>query len=316
MIHTAFFRWCALAVVAVSGLFLAVPQPAHAGSAQPYMVCTDAPWAPFQMTSQQGVFGFDIDVMRAIAAIEGFDIKIKDMVFDAIIPSLRHGACDIGASSFSISNQRQRLVDFSSPYYVTNQALLVRKANQSSVFGILTGRGKTGLVGATRGSSAAQWIQMQLIGQGYDVERKLYKGYSWAIKALFSGQVDAVIEDVDAAQAAVARHADQLMIAGLIKSHEYYGFPVPPGDPYDLLPRLNKGMAKLGLQVVETDGGRTLDVQPGTPWAQLAAVYFGSNMQSIAVAWRQCGQLIRRAGSLDDVRNYTQCMAKTVAAKP
>lgn len=314
MNYARYLRYLAIAAAGalLIGTGQAAPAPTEPQRVELYTVCTDAPWSPFQVGHDGGMFGFDIDVMRAIAAVQGFDVQIQDMVFDSIIPSLRHGECDIGASSFSVNHDRRRLIDFSTPYYVTNQSVLTRVNDKSSALQILTGLGATDLIGATRGSSGARWIRTQLIEQGYDIHRRLYKDYSSAIEALLNGKLDAVIEDVVFARAAVAARPGKLVVAGVIKTHELYSFVVPPSDPNNLLPRINKGMAKLGLTVIDTESGRELVIQPGTPWARLYAVYFGANTRALAPAWAKCGKIIRDAGTFDDVASYTQCMADAV----
>ena len=54
--------------------------------ADPYIVASDIPWKPFEMITDDGeFFGFDLDLMRAIAVTAGFEIEIENVAFDAII---------------------------------------------------------------------------------------------------------------------------------------------------------------------------------------------------------------------------------------
>ncbi|MFQ6033721.1 MAG: transporter substrate-binding domain-containing protein, partial [Candidatus Bipolaricaulia bacterium] len=135
---------------------------------KPYVVCSDIPWDPFEMVTAGGeYFGFDLDVMRAIAAIEGYQIKIQNLAFDSIIPALGAGQCDIGASGFTITAEREQAVDFSNPYWLSNQAVIVRQdSGYASLDDVFCCGHK---IGAQRGTTGADWVQGQ-IDQGVDVE--------------------------------------------------------------------------------------------------------------------------------------------------
>ena len=60
-------------------------------------VGTEATFAPFEFMDEQTheVTGFDIDVIRAMAKAVGDDVKIHNMGFDALIPSLQTGVIDV-----------------------------------------------------------------------------------------------------------------------------------------------------------------------------------------------------------------------------
>lgn len=314
MNYTNYLRFftVTLAVILLAGIGMATPQLAQAADDGPYTVCSDIPWPPFEMTANGENFGFDLDIMRAIAVVQGYDIEIQNLSFDAIIPSLRAGKCDVGASGFTITAKRDRVVDFSDPYYLSNQAVVIRSDDKGGLVDALTGNGPAGAIGAQRGTTGAAWIKEHLVEQGYDVDRKLYETYPLAIRDLVSGRIDAVIQDDPASKASIATYPDKLVVAGLIKTYEYFGFPVQSGDPNNLLPRIAEGLAGLGLNVVDTAAGQELHIQPGTPFAHLTAAYFGPDNESIAAAWNECQEGILNAEDMADVEAYAQCMAKAV----
>ncbi|MCD5408586.1 transporter substrate-binding domain-containing protein [Candidatus Bipolaricaulota bacterium] len=122
--------------VVVVGLLLGLGAVAQ----EVYIVASDIPWAPFEMVNEAGEFlGFDLDLMRAIAHVAGFQIEIKNIAFDAIIENVRTGRADIGASGFTITAERDRVVDFSIPYFLSNQAVLVRKDSGLNIVTALAG---------------------------------------------------------------------------------------------------------------------------------------------------------------------------------
>ena len=73
-----------------------------------YIVASDISWPPFEWKDEAGNYvGFDLDVMRAIADLEGYKIEIQDVVFDSIIGGVIADKYDIGASGFTITAKRE-----------------------------------------------------------------------------------------------------------------------------------------------------------------------------------------------------------------
>src|SRR5699024_2193324 len=289
-----------------------MPLPAAAADGGPYTVCSDVPWPPFEMAHEGDMFGFDLDVQRAIAAVQDYDIEIQNLSFDAIIPSLRTGKCDIGASGFTITEKRAGVVDFSEPYYLSNQAIVIRSDGSANMVQALTGQGPSGAIAAQRGTTGAAWAKENLVEKGYDVDIKLYETYPMAVMDLVNERVDAVVQDQPASKASIAAYPDELTVGGLIMTYEYFGFPVRQGDPNELLPRIADGLEQLGLNVSDGAGGKELNIQPDTAWANLTAAYFGPDNETITAAWQECKQGILEAENMDDVEAYAQCMADAV----
>lgn len=248
-----------------------------------YIVASDIPWAPFEMVTADGqFFGFDLDVMRAVSIVAGFDIEIQNIAFDAIIQTVKSGKADIGASGFTITAEREKSIDFSQPYYLSNQAVVIRKDSGLNIVSALAGQGPTKAIGAQNGTTGFDWADTNGIG----IQVKGYEYYPTAILDLVNGRVDAVVQDEPASQASLAAYPDDLTIAGIINTYEYFGFLVADGDPEGLLPRINAAMNALGLSVVtEAGGAKRLVVTPGSVWENLLKGYFGPTNDQIEAAW-------------------------------
>ena len=92
-----------------------------------YTVASDTTWAPFEWADAAGnLYGFDLDVMRCIAILEGYEINIVSYDWDIIFDDVGIGRVDIGASGATIKPDRALKVDFSEPYWGSDQAVLVR----------------------------------------------------------------------------------------------------------------------------------------------------------------------------------------------
>lgn len=294
--RSAFVLALALALAIGAGI---IPQAQQ----KPYTVCSDIPWDPFEMVTAGGeYFGFDLDVMRMIAILEGYEIEIQNMAFDAIIPAVQAGKCDIGASGFTITEEREEVVDFSCPYWTSNQAVIVR---QDAGFATLDDVFCCGhKIGAQRGTTGADWVQTNLVDQGVDVQLVLYETYPLAVLDLFNKRIDAVVQDEPASKASIAAYPGVLTIAGIIETNEYFGFLVAEGDPHGLLSKFASGMCKLGYCCL------CGSVVSGSPWENLVKAYFGPPGDVIEACWLECkGKLLTER----DVMGFAACMANCVA---
>lgn len=266
-----------------------------------YIVGSDIPWAPFQMITDDGeFFGFDLDLMRAIAITAGFEIEIRNIAFAALIGSVVAGKVDIGASGFTITAEREEAIDFSKPYYLSNQAVVIRKDSGLNIVTAMAGLGPNRAVGAQHGTTGLWWVEGNLHEAGIDVALKGYETYPTAILDLVAGRIDAVIQDEPASRAAISAFPDILTIAGIIHTYEYFGFLVAEGDPEGLLPRINDALATLGLTVVEGPGGlQEIVVEEGSFIEGLLTVYFGPDLDEITAAWEKSKDLLLVDGDLE-----------------
>lgn len=81
-------------------------------------VLTNSGYPPYEELTEDGkLYGFDIDVITRAAEIAGYDVEIKDVDFDAIVPSIKTGKADIGIAGITPSKERKKSVDFSDVYY-------------------------------------------------------------------------------------------------------------------------------------------------------------------------------------------------------
>lgn len=261
-------------------------------AAEKFIVGSDMAWPPFEWVSTKGHYlGFDLDLMRMIAVLEGYEIEIQDIAFDSIIPAVIAGLVDIGASGFTITAERAQVVDFSSPYWVSDQAVLVRADSGLNIVTALLPRRK---VGAQRGTTGALWVEDNLLAKGVGVELILYETYPEAVMDLLAGRLDAVIQDQAPSEQAVRQYPGRLVIVGIIKTYEEFGFLVAKGDPKRILPRIERGLKKL------RDTGA---------WDNLVAAYFGNPLEVIEAAWEACISIL--TVERDPIR-YAACLAAKV----
>jgi len=256
-------------------------------AAEKYKVASDTTWPPFEWADAAGnLYGFDLDAMRCIAVVEGFEIDIISYDWDIIFNDVGIGRVDIGASGATITEERELKVDFSDPYWTSDQAIMVHTDSGLNVVSALTG-GKT--VGAQIETTGAGWIQENLIDQGVDVKLSEYPLYPLAVLDLINRNIDIVIQDEPAAAASAAVE-DDVIIVGIVVTGEEFGFFVEEDDPNGLLPMINSGIKKL---------------QASGAWDNLIKAYVGTDLGNVEAAWQESKDLLE-AG---DVDGFAQSLA-------
>lgn len=88
---------------------------------------TNAAFAPFEYIEGTKKVGFDITMSENIAEDAGMKLEVIDMAFDSLIGALQAGQIDFIAAGMSVTEERKKNVDFSQPYYSSNQVIIVRK---------------------------------------------------------------------------------------------------------------------------------------------------------------------------------------------
>ncbi|MGP1485936.1 MAG: basic amino acid ABC transporter substrate-binding protein [Campylobacter sp.] len=91
---------------------------------------TAANYPPFEFVdSSNKITGFDIDLVAEISKRAGFEYKLVNMSFDGLIPALKAGKINAIISAMSATEDRRKSIDFSTPYYSTENIYLRKKGN-------------------------------------------------------------------------------------------------------------------------------------------------------------------------------------------
>lgn len=83
-------------------------------------VGTSADFKPFEYYDENGeLVGFDIDLMNAVGEKIGYDIAFVPMSFDKLIPAVVGGEIDCAISCITVTEERERVIDYSREYLKT-----------------------------------------------------------------------------------------------------------------------------------------------------------------------------------------------------
>ncbi len=88
---------------------------------------TNPGFPPFGYTDGNNIVGFDICLGQLIAREYGANIEVVGMIFRDLIPALTAGEIDLIAAAMTITEERKQTVDFSVPYFTTEQVILIKK---------------------------------------------------------------------------------------------------------------------------------------------------------------------------------------------
>lgn len=200
------------------------------------VIATDATWPPMEFVdSNKQLVGYSIDYMTAAAKAAGFKAVFKNVAWDGIFAGLAAGKYDAVCSSVTITEKRQKSMDFSIPYFKVRQALIVAKDSDAKSLADLKGQKVGGQIGTT-GYFAIKAAE--------GVEAKSYDEVGLAMEDLNVGRIAGVVcDDPVAANYAMVQYKDTLKIATVIESGEVelYGVAVKKGNK-EVLDLLNKGI--------------------------------------------------------------------------
>lgn len=149
---------------------------------------SEATFPPFEYIDENNkIVGFEIDLIAELSKRVGFSYKIENMAFDAIIPALKIGKIDIGLSGMSATDDRRKSIDFSKPYYKTQNLFLKQKTNHKIT-------DKTSLngkkIGAQQGS-IQELAATKIVG----AEILRFENSIAVLGGLKAGKIDAMIVD-------------------------------------------------------------------------------------------------------------------------
>ena len=153
------------------------------------VVGTEATYGPYEfLDDNANPIGCDIWLAQQIADELGVELKIQDMAFDGIIPAVLSGSVDVGASGFSVTEERKKRVLYSDTFYTSGLSLVTTKAKASAVKSMKDLEGKTiGVQIGTTSHTAAKKVKGAKI--------VTFNTAGEAILDLSIGGSDAVIND-------------------------------------------------------------------------------------------------------------------------
>ncbi|NYE35597.1 polar amino acid transport system substrate-binding protein [Nocardioides cavernae] len=202
-------------------------------------VCTDAPYPPFVYEQKGKLVGFDVDLGQAVADELGVDLDVIDVAFDDITSgtSLNTDECDVAISAMTITGERARVLDFSSPYFDAKQALITPRGSGLDQIAELAGQ-RVGVQKDTTGETYLSDYAPE------STEVVAYDDAAGLQQALNSGELDAAMLDNTVSGQFVADNP-KLKLSREFDTGEQYGMAVRKDGNIPLLRTINSTLAEL-----------------------------------------------------------------------
>ncbi|OLU34196.1 amino acid ABC transporter substrate-binding protein [Pseudomonas sp. PA15(2017)] len=202
----------------------------------------DPTYMPFEMTNKRGeIIGFEVDLLKAMTKAMGVKLELVSTSYDGIIPALLTDKFDMIGSGMTLTQERNLRINFSEPFIVVGQTLLIRKELADKVKSykdLNSGDYRiTSKIGTT-GEMVAKKLIAQAKYSGFDNEQE-------AVMDVVNGKADAFIYDAPYNVVAVNKAgAGKLVFLDEPFTFEPLAFGLKKGD-YDSINWINNWLHQI-----------------------------------------------------------------------
>ncbi|MCQ2085312.1 MAG: ABC transporter permease subunit [archaeon] len=210
----------AVFMVAVFLLTIAVPLASNTedtdAAGNTIIIESSPDFAPYDYYYGTEFAGIDMDILRAISNDIGKKIEFRPNDFGSILTSVTQHKCDMGASGFTITEERKESVLFTDDYALIRQVVVAKAGLDIKTIDDI--RGKT--IAAQNGTSGADYAE------GVTSNLRLHSGYAQVVLDILNGVAFCEVVDDAVGMAQVSAYPDQLAIYDVLTDaeDEHYGF--------------------------------------------------------------------------------------------
>jgi len=191
-------------------------------------VATSADLPPLTWRDKSGeITGFEIDLVRALAEAMRLDVRFVVRPFPDLLATLEDGEADLVIAGMTMTPERNARVAFAGPYFVSGTAVVAR----SEAIARAADAGELDdaklRYAALADSTSAEFVAREL-PRAKLVETRDYEA---AVALLLGDQVDGIVADFLACQAAVWRNPEADLAISTPFTTEPLGIALPADDP-------------------------------------------------------------------------------------
>ena len=199
-------------------------------------IITHAAYAPFEYLQGDGIKGFDIDLVRVAAEKAGYAVRIEHVGWESLFNEIENREADFAVSAITINADRKQTYDFSVPYFLSTNKILVREDSEIKSAEDLKGK----IVAVQTGTTGQEKAEAILGENNPDILE--FENNNLAIQEMLSGRADAVVGDNIVLEEYVKNNPNRKLKVITDKSFEkeYYGLLFPKGS--ELRPEMDKAI--------------------------------------------------------------------------
>lgn len=188
--------------------------------------------------------GWEYDAVNEICRRLNCVVDWQVSSWDTMIAAVHEGQFDIGMDGITITDERREQVDFSDPYMVSQQFMLVRADETRFATPEEFSADSELLIGSQTGTTNFYTaVYAVLDGDEANPRIKLFENFGAAVQALIAGDVDMVLLDAASSQGYIGANPEQLKIIGDPLGTEEFGFIFTPGS--SLVAPFNQAIAQM-----------------------------------------------------------------------
>jgi len=180
----------------------------------------------FREEGTNNIVGFDIDLAKEAAKRMGVEVKFQPVIWDTVIEELNNGNIDVIWNGMSITEKRQKQIDFTKPYISDRQLIVVQKGSAITNKAGLAGK----KVGIQAASSAIEAVEKDKATADAIGELVQFDNNNDALLDLKSGRLDAVVVDEVVGRYYLAKHAEAYQVLEENFGSEDFGIGVRKTD--------------------------------------------------------------------------------------
>jgi polar amino acid transport system substrate-binding protein len=183
-------------------------------------------FVPWAMKDKKGeLIGFEIDAAKKFAEDLGVKIEFVPTKWSGIIPALITGKFDVLIGGMTITTQRNMKINFSRPYYYTEQGLMAHK-KKAAGFKVADFNSPKVTIAARLGSVAAIAAKQRFP----KAKLRLFDDEPAAVQELRNGNVHAMVSAQPLPSSMAADYPDTIMVYDEVMMLEAIGIGVRKGD--------------------------------------------------------------------------------------
>lgn len=195
----------AVRAMAVIG-FMAMDFVLPASAATIHVGMDNEAYPPFYSKGADGTWsGWEIDLLHAVCENMKATCDVQQIAWDGLIPSLQDKKIDLIWSSMTINGERQKVIDFTVPYYDTLLVMIGDKSDKTPVECRDLSTFKNKVIGVQAGTNFSSYLDAK---KTPDTKIKTYDTLDNALADLSSGRIDFVQEGKTSLVDFLSKNAD------------------------------------------------------------------------------------------------------------
>ncbi|ATB70622.1 polar amino acid-binding periplasmic protein [Sulfurospirillum diekertiae] len=194
---------------------------------RPLIVGMELQYPPFEMSDKDGTpSGVSVDLAKALGKYLGREVTIENIAWDGLIPSLKTGKIDLIISSMTITDERQKTIDFSIPYAQSNLAILTNKTSGVKSIEDLNQKGKK--IAVKKGTTGHLYANQYL----KNAELLVFDKENAAVLEVIQGKADGFLYDQLTIYKNWANHKETTvaLLKPFQEKPEYWGVAIKKGN--------------------------------------------------------------------------------------